>query len=55
LRADCNSPTVSQHSRNLSWVTYDDLMADLPQARWIAEQIKIDGTTRVAAARMSGT
>jgi DNA-binding transcriptional LysR family regulator len=22
------------------WITYDDMMADLPQARWIAEQIK---------------
>jgi DNA-binding transcriptional LysR family regulator len=44
---------TSQHSRNLSWVTYDDLMADLPQARWIAEQIKIDGTTRAAAGRMN--
>jgi DNA-binding transcriptional LysR family regulator len=28
----------------LPWITYDDLMADLPQARWIAEQIQRDGS-----------
>jgi hypothetical protein len=27
----------------LPWITYDDMMADLPQARWIAERIRHDG------------
>jgi DNA-binding transcriptional LysR family regulator len=24
----------------IPWITYDDMMADLPQARWVAEQIR---------------
>jgi DNA-binding transcriptional LysR family regulator len=31
-----------QDADKLPWITYDDIMADLPQARWIAEQIKGD-------------
>ena len=31
-----------RETQSLPWITYDDLMADLPQARWIAEQIKND-------------
>ena len=38
-----------QRKRPLPWVTYDDMMADLPQARWMAEQIRIDGMASVAA------
>jgi DNA-binding transcriptional LysR family regulator len=37
-----------QRREQLSWITYDDLMADLPQARWMADQIKHDGTVRAA-------
>jgi DNA-binding transcriptional LysR family regulator len=28
-----------QDSDSLPWITYEDLMADLPQARWIADRI----------------
>jgi DNA-binding transcriptional LysR family regulator len=31
-----------QEADKLPWVTYDDMMTELPQARWIAEQIKIE-------------
>jgi DNA-binding transcriptional LysR family regulator len=32
-----------RETQSLPWITYDDLMADLPQARWIAAQIKNNG------------
>jgi DNA-binding transcriptional LysR family regulator len=31
---------AGQPGDRLPWITYDDMMTDLPQARWIAEQIK---------------
>jgi DNA-binding transcriptional LysR family regulator len=31
-------------SDNLPWITYEDLMADLPQARWIADRLTAGGT-----------
>jgi DNA-binding transcriptional LysR family regulator len=35
---------IERNADNLPRMSYDDMMADLPQAKWIGEQIKADGS-----------
>jgi DNA-binding transcriptional LysR family regulator len=39
-------------AQNLAWINYEDMMADLPQARWIGERIETTGE-REAAVRVN--
>lgn len=33
---------AKRKARDLPWITYEDDLADLPQARWIAQHVKLD-------------